>query len=43
VPMTWFGWGAARDAVLDTAFPETSEVLGPEDGARIDRLDPSVG
>ena len=26
VPMTWFGWGAARDAVLDAAVPETAAV-----------------
>ena len=26
VPMTWFGWGAARDAVLDVPVPETSAV-----------------
>jgi CP family cyanate transporter-like MFS transporter len=32
VPMTWFGWGAARDAVLDSAVPETAEALDPSVG-----------
>ena len=41
VPMTWFGWGAARDAVVETAEPR--DPRSSESGSdRIDRLDPSV-
>jgi CP family cyanate transporter-like MFS transporter len=34
-PMTWFGWGAARDAVLDSGEAGTPEISGaPPEGVR---------
>jgi CP family cyanate transporter-like MFS transporter len=37
VPMTWVGWGAARNAVLQSS--DTDRI----DSDRVERLDPSVG